>query len=264
MKLKYVDSNHGYYLDGKRCKGVSTTAKLLDDTYDLDRWRKRMVAKGVAMSDELVEAINGLDQDDKAGLDELAEQAINLAGASLAAEEGTRQHGITEKHDRGEEHDDPITAQRWATVLKKAGLVPVTEYIERCVVWPDQRICGRFDRFGRRLSDGKLVCLDLKTGSSAVRYPHATVLQLSLYANAPLMAAEMEEYEPGKFVTETFSPLPPDLDREVGYMVHLPADGDAGVYSVNLKLGAKAASEIIFPALRWRSIPHDRLILKEV
>jgi PD-(D/E)XK nuclease superfamily len=264
MKLRYTDSNHSYWLDGKRCRGISTTAKILDDTYDLDRWRKRMVAKGVAMSDELVEAINGLDEGDKSSLDDLAEQAIILAGATTAADRGTRQHAVTEAHDRGEKHDDPVTADRWASTLKAAGFRIEDALIERCVVWPEQKIVGRFDRLAWRESDGQLVVIDLKTGSSAIRYPQSTVLQLTMYANAPLLAGEMTEFEEGKFETEEFTPMPAVLDPDVGYIIHLPDDGDGGVYSVNLRLGLRAAKDIVFPALRWRGLKHDKLIRKVI
>ena len=42
MHLKYNDRQHAYWLDGSRCKGVTTVAKIPDDTYNLDQWRKRM------------------------------------------------------------------------------------------------------------------------------------------------------------------------------------------------------------------------------
>jgi hypothetical protein len=35
MKLTYRDDGHEYYLNGRRCKGVTTTAKIPDDLYNL-------------------------------------------------------------------------------------------------------------------------------------------------------------------------------------------------------------------------------------
>jgi hypothetical protein len=261
MKLKYNDKVHGYWLDGKRLKGVSTAAKLLDDSYSLDQWRKRMVAIGVAGSEELIEKINRTDQGDRDGLNNLAEEALQLAGASLAAEAGTATHTETERVDRGEPAD-PLVAMRWRGMLASAGLEIVPEMIERVVIYPEHRIAGRFDRLVRRVSDGKLVTIDLKTGTSAVRYPQATVTQLAMYANAPLLAGEMTVVDEVTSFTEIFTPMPDDLDRETGYMLHMPADGDAGVYSLNLKLGWKCVEQIILPGLRWRALPHEKLIKK--
>lgn len=269
MRLRYRDSVHGYWLaeDGKklvRCSGVSTAAKVPDSTFALDQWRKRMTAIGVANNEEIVTAIKAAGSD-RNKVDELAEQAMTEAGAHLAAEAGTAAHTRTEKHDAGEAVEDfEMQLVRWRGMLASAGLEIVTDLIERVVVYPEQRICGRFDRLARRISDGKLVCIDLKTGTSAVKYPHAVACQLAMYANAPLLAGEMTEVEEGVEETQDFSPLPDDLDRETGYLMHLPEDGEAAVYAVNLKLGWQVTQEVIFPTLQWRSVPVDKVIKKLV
>lgn len=264
MKLRYNDKVHGYWLDGKRCKGVSTCAKIPDDSYGLDTWRKRMVAIGVANNMDLAMHVLAAGSD-RNKLDELAEQAMTEAGAHLAAEAGTAAHTRTEKHDAGEAVEDfEMQLVRWRGMLASAGLEIVTDLIERVVVYPEQRICGRFDRMARRLSDGRLVTIDLKTGTSAVKYPHAVATQLAMYANAPLLAGAMVEVDEGVEETTSFSPLPEDLDRETGYLMHLPEDGEAAVYAVNLKLGWQVTQEVIFPTLRWRSVPVNKVIKKLV
>ena len=78
MRLKYDDKWHSYWLDGRRCKCVTTVAKIPDDTYSLDQWRKRQVAIGMAMSPPLVErAAAHFDERDK--VDEVAEEAMLVA-----------------------------------------------------------------------------------------------------------------------------------------------------------------------------------------
>lgn len=269
MKLRYNDKVHGYWLaedGGKlvRCKGVSTCAKIPDDDFTLSEWRKRMVAIGVAHNTILSMDIRQA-HGDRNKIDLLAEQAMTEAGAHLAAEAGTAAHTRTEKHDAGEAVEDfEMQLVRWRGMLDTAGLEIVTDLIERVVVYPEQRICGRFDRLARRLSDGKLVCIDLKTGTSAVKYPHAVATQLAMYANAPLLAGTMTEVEPGVEETQEFYPLPDDLDRETGYLMHLPEDGEAAVYAVNLKLGWRVTEEVIFPTLNWRSVPVKDVIRKLV
>jgi hypothetical protein len=259
VRLKYVEGHHGYYLDGKRCKGVSTVAKIPEDTWSLDQWRKRMVAIGVASDPRIAAAIAEAGQD-KDKLNELAEQALTLAGANVAAERGTQVHATTEAHDLGQEVDDAFDAQRWASVLDGAGFDVVPDLIERVVVFPEHRICGRFDRLATRRHDGALAALDLKTGPSAIRYPHSTVIQLAMYANAPLMADVMDEIEPGVFVTEKFHPLPWTIDRNTGYVIYLPDGADSGVHPVNLKLGWQAVQEVVLPTLAWRKTPTEKLI----
>lgn len=259
MKLKYVEGHHGYYLDGKRCKGVSSVAKIPEDTWALDQWRKRMVAIGVAHDDDLVLAIRKA-HGDRDIINELAEEAMTGAGAHLAADRGTQVHATTEAHDLGQDVDDAFDAHRWSSLLDAHGFDVVPRLVERVVVFPEHRICGRFDRFALRRHDYRLAAIDLKTGKSAIRYPHSTVIQLALYANAPLMAGEMEEVEPGVFVTEEFEPLPESLDRETGYVIYLPDGADSGVHPVNLKLGLKAFNEVILPTLAWRQTSQEKLI----
>lgn len=262
MKLKYNDKVHGYWLDGKRCRGVSTCAKIPDDTFALDQWRKRQVAIGLAMKPSLLESV-AAHHNDRSKLDLLCEEAMTAAGASDAAEAGTAAHRVTERMDSDEEiiwtPAARRTANQWKAVLEHGGIDIVTDLVERVVVYPEWRLCGKFDRVGRRRSDGRLVAIDLKTGESAVRYPHAVATQLALYANAPLLAGEWDGLD-GE--TEHFEPLPADLDREVGYMIHLPADDDASIYAVNLKLGWKCVQEVIFPTLAWRDTPVGKIIKK--
>lgn len=259
MKLKYVEGHHGYYLDGKRCKGVSSVAKIPEDTFGLDQWRKRMVAIGVAHDPLIADAVVKAGSD-KTTLNGLAELAMTGAGAHLAAERGTAVHATSEAYDLGQNVDDAFDAQRWANTIEAAGFTIVPDLIERVVVYPEYRICGRFDRFALRSHDGRLAALDLKTGPSAINYPHSTVLQLAMYANAPLMAGPMDEIEPGVFVTEEFYPLPESLDRETGYVIYLPDGADSGVHPVNLKLGWQAFNEVVLPTLAWRKQPHEKLI----
>lgn len=261
MKLKYVDSNHAYYLDGKRCKGVTSVAKIGTDTYALEQWKLRKVVEGLRAKPELL-AVPSLDDPgpripvtDGA----VVELALNAAGTHLAAEAGTAAHSLSERVDRGEEVEahEVQTAKLWKSALLSAGLQIVPDLMERVIVHPDERICGRFDRLGRRISDGRLVIIDLKTGASAKNYPHSVATQMALYANAPLMGT-IWEGDSGE--TSEFEPLPADLDKNVGYMVHLPDDGECAVYAINIKLGWKVCQQVIFPALRWQQTKNDKLI----
>jgi len=259
MKLKYNDKIHAYWLDGKRCKGMSTLSKVPDDTFSLDQWRKRMVLLGVARKPELAKQA-AAHHDDRDKLNAIAEEALVIAGASDAANAGTATHRIIERHILGEEiiltDDAKLVVANFAQVMESVGLRPIPEAVEQVVVYPEQRVAGRFDHLAYRIADDRPVVVDVKTGASAIRYPHATSVQLAGYANAPLHAT-LPIGRDG--VTEEFLPPPEGLDREVGYVVSMTDEG-AHVYSVNLKLGWKCLEQIIFPTLNWRSIPAEKLI----
>jgi hypothetical protein len=264
VKLSYNDKVHGYWLDGKRCRGISTLSSVPDDKFQLEQWKRRMTAIGIAYNDDLRDEVLAIHSKqavatEQRGLNEVVDEAIDRAGANLAAERGSADHAVTEKHDKGEAFEETahLTALRWKGLLEYAGID--VEYTERTVVYPDRLICGRFDRLGRRRADGRLVTLDLKTGSSAVRYPHSVAVQLALYANAPLLAGEWEGADGD---TDVFTPLPADLDKTTGYMMYVPPEGEAALYAVNLRAGWKCVEEVVFPTLDWRTRKHDTIIAK--
>lgn len=265
MKLKYNESAHGYWLDGKRTKSVTAIVGLPDDKWTLNNWKMRQVAIGLARSPELLGNVD-LDDNDKQAGNTVIEEAMKVAGSGDGAAYGTRVHKITEDGDRGLELEDEIDRAlyaQWRQLLELADLEIVPEYIEGVVVFPLERVCGRFDRLARRRSNGSLVVVDLKTGASAVDYPHSTVCQLATYANAPLMCAP-EWDEDGNGETEHFEPLPDELTKKVGVVIHMPQDDLGGVYDVNLRLGWQCMQQIVFPGLRWRATPSHLLIKKVV
>lgn len=254
MKLTYNDRQHAYWLNGTRCKGVTTVAKIPDDTYGLDRWRNRQIVVGMASSPPLVSrAAAHYDERDK--LDEIADEAMVAAKAHEASGRGTATHRITERVDLDlawiDTPEARLIVEQWTAALDTAGLDIVPELVERIVVYPDQLVAGRFDRVARRRSDGRLVVVDVKTGENAVKYPHSTAIQLALYANAPILAGPLTRTGQSE-TTETFEPLPDGIDREVGVIVYLPPEGPAKVYELDIAAGWQAATGICFPTLEWR------------
>src|SRR5436190_360411 len=139
MELSYSDKAHAYWLDGERCKGVTTIAKIPDDTYNLDKWGKRMVALGMAKDDSLKERALA-HHDDRDQLNDVAEDALRAAKAHQAAARGTAIHRILERHDLGEEIIDTPENRAFRAAYDKAlegaGLTVVPKYVERIVVHP--------------------------------------------------------------------------------------------------------------------------------
>lgn len=285
MELKYTDSIHAYYLTldaddvrtwggrvkhGARCKSVTAVAKIPDDQTGIVKWRMRRLAVGLARSPQIVESIAAHFTDD-AKVNDLVEEAMVIGGSNEASERGTAAHRVTERTDLAEEmiltkRTESVQA-RWLALLEIAGIEIVTDLVERCVVYPAQLICGKFDRVGRVLPGGtiaaehpelvgKLIMLDLKTGSGATKYPHGTAAQLALYANAPLMADFWSGLDGS--VTK-FDPLPADLDRNIGVIVSM-TDDESAVYTIDLAIGWRAVEKVIFPALKWRKVPKGDLV----
>lgn len=273
-KLKYNDESHIYTLavdGGKavRTKSVTTLAKIPDDSFNLVRWKTRQIAIGLAKSPHLIESV-AAHHTDRDKLDDLCEQALTASGADAAAEWGTAVHRMTERIDGNLVMiETPLmlkVVDTWNALLHEAGLELVPELMERVVVYGEPRICGKFDRIVRNKATGKLHVADLKTGASAIRYPHSVATQLALYANAPYLA---QSWEGLSGETTVFEPMPAELDKEVGYVIYMPAHQDEphemnGVYAIDLALGWRAVKEIIWPTLKWRAVKPDRLLQQVV
>lgn len=285
LELKYTDSIHAYYLTldaddvqtwggrvkkGARCKSVTAVAKIPDNQEGIVKWRMRRLAVGLARSPQIIESVAAHFTDD-AKVNDLIEEAMIVGGGNVASESGTAAHRVTERTDLGEDMILTSRAEdvqtRWLALLEIAGIEIVTHFVERCVVYPAQLICGKFDRVGRVLPGGtiarlypelvgKLVMLDLKTGKGATKYPHGTACQLALYANAPLMADFWSGLD--GLVTK-FDPLPEELDRNVGFIVSITTE-ESAIYSLNIAAGWRAIERVIFPAVAWRKVPKADLV----
>ncbi len=256
MRLRFDDRQHGYWLDGKRCKSVTTVAKIPDDLYRLQQWEKRQVAIGMAMDKDLVQAVAAHSEDSDI-LNKLCDQAKERAGANRAATRGTAAHRITESHDLGKTVIQTELAGSilgsWKDVLASAGLTVVPAWMERVVVYPIRRLCGKFDRICMMGNDA--VVVDLKSGERAIQYPHSIAVQLALYANADLMAGSLN----AKGETEEFEPLPP-LRKDFAIVIHIPEVGKAKAVKIDIAAGWQVAQEICFPTIKWRSKKADELV----
>lgn len=251
LKLSYEDRQHAYRVDGVRYKSITAVAKIPDDAYNLQIWRGRMVALGMAIGGDPLKERAIAHHDDRGALNEVAEDALRAAKAHEAAARGTAAHRTLERHDLGESliETDENRALRAAydRALDGAGLKVVPEYIERIVLHPKYNIAGRFDRLLKRKRDGKLVVADLKTGN--ISYPHSIAIQLCLYANAELMAGPIPN---GGGETEEFTPLPENVDRKSAYILHAPDNNTVEVVRIDIAHAFKIFEKAIVPILAWR------------
>ena len=218
---------------------VTNFVKLTDDTYHLELWKQRNVAKGVAI---LAEAgrldTNDLAQRDvkldKDRLNKICETAQDVAEAYKMADEGTALHTSTELADYagGDLNRVPtqhrVKVRMYLDALAANGLTVVPGMIERVTASLKYECAGKFDRI-YRLANGVNVIGDLKTGDK---------LELSF----PSIAAQLECYEDGVNTHGVFDGQRYDdsikVSHDFGVVVHLPSTREeVTVYFVDLAQG---------------------------
>lgn len=276
-KLTYDDGEHAYWLDttgnkpvGWRCAGVSTLAKMIPESYLLEQWNKRTVAKGM-----FLDHINGaklfekmaVNPDDKDIGDKVAAEALNIAQAHDKAERGTQMHKALEllllgKPERLYTDQQRRDAEMLERTLDRYDLhLTADALVERFVLWPDHSLAGRFDAVLHKGRNEVLV--DLKSGPNAVLYPQTTAIQMALYARAPLISDLMEE-RAGRLVVSQWREMPKNLDYRYGYVLLCEPDAAIGtLHEINLEKGWAAAS-LALQGLRWRREAKGDAIVREV
>lgn len=220
---------------------VTNFIKMCEDTYKLELWIQRNVAKGVAVlaltRPGFVEDLAGRDvKIDKDRLNEIVTRAKDVAEAYKMAEAGTLLHLATEVADYCDgdltwvlpQHRDRVRLYRDALAVH--GITVLPGMIERVVVSARYGTAGTFDRvYG--LPDGSNTVGDLKTGDS-------------LDFAFPSIAAQLACYEDGVNNHGVFDGQRYDDSLKVrsdfGIVVHLPSTRpEVAVYALDLSLGRK-------------------------
>jgi len=217
---------------------ASTVKARAQKGESLKDWNEKMLAKGLAVSPDLVALVASTPlgaPGSHAILGEAVEQAKIRAGARASANLGSALHAFTEQIDKGEAVADVLErvpealkadVQAYVDLLAREGLTPVPELVERIVVntklqtgvtWdgkPGTRkdaaagVAARFDRMYAWTdpTDGVtyLIPGDLKTGKNAVAYGSLeTCVQEAIAARAQLLWNEE---------TESYEDMPPTAD----------------------------------------------------
>jgi hypothetical protein len=236
---------------------VSTLAKTLDDGAALTLWKQRVTAVGLLRRTDLRDRVAGVMAkyrvdpvaDGKSELNRIIRDAVEAGGASAAAGTGTALHQITEAIDRGEEPD--VVPDQWLPALAAYRAAMSTFEViglEQFVVTDEVQAAGTFDRL-LRCPDGRVRVGDLKTGKHDAGYPLAVATQIATYAHGL-------RYDPSDGQR---TPLHPDLDLDVGLLIHLPATTSVcTVYEVNLRLGWRAA-QLAANVRTMRTLTADEL-----
>lgn len=267
-----------YVVKGRNGKDISYTrvttfAKTLADTYNLNAWRCRMTALGLSRRQDLLALTASTSVDDKRALDEIVIKAQEAAKADSGRNIGSALHGFTEQYDLGtldihtvpEPYDADIAA--YAATMKAHGLVVLTEHVEAVCVIESLGLAGTMDRIVL-CPDGRIRIADVKTQQSLDFGVHDIAIQMACYANASSL------YDYG---TEAHRPMP-DVDRTTAIVIHLPAGkGECTLHDVDIAAGWEAAQlaeqvrtwrkrkglsvprSAVPPAIRADMAPFDRM-----
>lgn len=284
-KLIYYDQSHAYYINGKRAKGVSTISKAASDDYNIRMWSERMIGIGLATEPEgrnLRENI-AAHVDDKQTVNDICEQAKKVAQAHLKADRGTQKHRVLELILLDQEHLLITDQQRAdAEILKRTmdryKLTPVGDLTEQFVCYtredigaitgyddPGFSLAGRFDAvLDFENAEGIRVLVDLKSGINAVKYPHTTLCQLSLYTNAPRISFGNRH---GSFKCEIteWSTMPDDLNHDVAYVLLVENDGKVGtLHELDIQHGWRSAVHTLSINAWRKQLDESRGAVREV
>jgi len=255
LKLTYTNSSHTYMMNGRRASGVTTLAKIPDDTFLIDQSDRRQVLIGAALDRNICENV-AMDIEDRDGINEYVKEAKRVAGQHRKADRGSQKHRVLELI-LTEREDQLITDQQRAdaVVLKRTldryKLTPHDGLVEQFVAYPDQRVAGRFDCVMER-NDNSLVGVDLKSGINAVKYPRSTAVQLALYFHAPMVSEKINTRGKDKVSIDDWRELPDRLDRTRAYVLLVEQDADVGTFHrIDIEHGW-AGAQYALAIVEWR------------
>jgi hypothetical protein len=185
----------------------SSYGDVLEDRYNLERWKVRMAALGLADRTDLLLAV-AAHREDKDRLNEVCEQAIEAAKASAAATTGTALHALSELVDRGEQLPAlPDSARADLEAYRETMRQVEVVASEQFVVCDEVEAAGSFDRVLR--INGVNYIGDLKTGSIKWGLEKIAV-QLAGYSRSAI------------YDIPTGQRTPLNVDQNNALVVHLP------------------------------------------
>lgn len=263
---------YGRYLvvppDGNKPTGytrATTIAKVLDSEGGLVPWKATMAVVGLCKDRGLNASWQALiaqhsdpwydTPESKTKAKALVEQCAIVGGSGRSAQVGTALHAMTDQVDMGnmpldigDDHRADLDA--YSSTLAAAGIVVDRTLIERIVVLDKHKIAGTADRLAVTLADGRRVVADLKTGADLTYSWNSIAVQLAIYANGDAMYSQGEDPDG---LDDRREPMPTNLSREVGLVIHLPAGkATCQLYFVDLIAGFEAL-ELSLKVKAWRA-----------
>lgn len=224
---------------------ASSFGKQLEDDYNLVKWGKRQVARGMAVNPGIAAGADIREPTEsyqKAAWDRIVAQAEDAAGSNIKSALGTAIHAATERVDRNESTEDmaPILRERAAAYWRwrnEHGFIPTS--VEVFGVEDTNCVAGTWDRTGWLLGGHRIG--DVKTNSSLDYAGAGYAVQLAEYAH---MCA-YEAHTGARRTHEEALGAPIDLD--VGYIIHVDRNegGPITLHRVDIATGWALASLVL-------------------
>jgi len=244
---------------------ATTIAETLDDTYGLNRWKRRETARRIlqlatmapdtrihpAWDITAAECLAAFDEALTNGkttdVDNALDTIDNLMGGADARELGECVHAWLEALDMGLVllRDVPEVVRPHIDHARKVvahrGLVALPEYVERTVLndrCDDETVAGKIDRIYRIVTTGELVLGDIKT-SKDLKYSWLSfgVQVGGVYGWATkMLAIDGQSWEPM-----------PEIRDDFAILLHVPSDqpSKAAAITINMWWGGEVFAESV-------------------
>lgn len=255
---------------------ATTIAETLDETYGLNRWKRRETAIRIfqlaqmdpkeqlsphfdtTAADAMAALVASMEGDKVGGIDATLDTIDNLMGGSDARELGECVHAWLEALDMGMVllRDVPevvmphITAAR--KVMAHRGIVSIPEYVERTILndQGDETVAGKIDRIFRIVTTGELVLGDIKTSKS---------LQYS-WLSFGVQVGGVYGWATKVLSLDGKSWLPmPELRDDFAILLHVPSDQPehAAAITIDLQWGAEVMVESLATRSRRKEAKNE-------
>lgn len=232
---------------------VTKFIDVLDDSYNLERWKQRNIVWGLAQSPDLIlqaTSVASPDQD-KSILNGVAWSALQRARTEAAATTGTALHKLTERLDQGETlgrvpepHGADLKAYQAA--IKQHGVEHMA--IESFRVNDGWQTAGTTDRIVK--INGRYYIGDIKTGSIDWGSGLKMAMQLGLYRHS----------RPYDIATDTRTEDPYHIEADKAVIIHLPAgEGKCTLHWINIKKGWEAC-QVAKKVWDMRALQRDDIL----
>src|SRR5215216_4144043 len=201
---------------------ATTFISCLENTHNLQLWKMRQTAIGLAHRPDLLMLVSSLglqpEEDDdyrewRSKMDEICEQALEAAESSAPANIGTALHAFTDRIDRGQPLGKvPREYQKHLRAYEAATADLTAVHIERFLVNDEYQIGGTPDRISMLDGHDKLIITDTKSGDKLSYGMGKISMQLAVYAHSQF-------YDPSTGVRSDI----PNIDLERGLVISLNA-----------------------------------------
>jgi hypothetical protein len=250
---------------------ATTIAETLDDTYGLNKWKRRETAKrifqlatmppdtklhpswDITAAGALEAVAEAMSAPKVTALDDALDTIDNLLGGADARELGECVHAWLEALDMGlvllKDVPDVVRPHviHARKVIAHRGLVMLPEYVERTVLndqCSDQEVvAGKLDRIARIVTTGELVLVDVKT-SKDLQYSWLSfgVQVGGVYGWATkMLSLDGASWEPM-----------PEIRKDFAILLHVPSDQPAKAAAITIDMwwGAEVFQESLATRVR--------------